>query len=179
MAVALKSSVVSRRASSRRSTAAAERLRSSTAPVRPRRTRTRSTPAPTLVNDQVVKSLPERPPLPFWVMVLVRLQQTSSVVMLLLVAGALSVYGWTVYVQQLWGQEYHRFESLRTQERQLISSNEALKNEMAQQAEAPGSGLMVPDPDDTIFLTPAPPRPQAKPKSHLPGSAAPVRPMGY
>lgn len=178
MAVALKSNVVSRRNSSKRSTATAERLRSAT-PSRSRRTRTRSTPAPSAVNEQVVKPLPERPPLPFWVTVLVRLQQTSSVVMVLLVAGALSVYGWTVYVQQRWGQEYQRFESLRTQERQLISSNEALKNEMAEQAEAPGSGLMVPDPDDTIFLAPAPPRPLAKPNSHLPAEAAPVRPMGY
>jgi hypothetical protein len=93
--------------------------------------------------------------------------------------SVLTVYGWTVYVQQRWGQEYSKFETLKKQERQLISGNEALKNQMAQQAESPNSGLMVPDPNHTIFLMPAPERPLVQARRRSTHQTTPAKPLGY
>lgn len=181
MAVALKSSVTNRR--SRRSTAhrdRSQRLHSAASAVPASQRTDRAVSSPTAVDQQVVKSLPHRQPLPTWLKLLLRVQQTSSVLMLVLVAGALAAYGWTVYIQQHWGQEYRRLESLKKQERQLVASNEALKNQMARQAETPSSGLMVPDPSNTIFLAPAPPRPPVEPETQLPAQPiSPAKPLGY
>jgi hypothetical protein len=117
---------------------------------------------------------------PLWLMVLIKLQQGSSIVTLFLVAAILAVYGWTVYTQQRWGQQYDKLESLKKQERQLISANEVLKNQMAQQAENPTAGLLLPDPSNAIFLTPAPQRPEVKPKSTVPPAEKfPNKPLGY
>jgi hypothetical protein len=110
---------------------------------------------------------------------LIRAQRISSVTTFFLIISILTVYGWTVYVQQRWGQQYSKFESLKKQERQLISGNEALKNQMAQQAESPNSGLMVPDPSNTIFLTPAPERPPVQSRRSSSHSVAPAKPLGY
>lgn len=119
-------------------------------------------------------------PKPLWLSLLLRCQQVSSVMTLLLVAGVLTVYGWTVYIQQRWGQEYDRLETFKKQERQLVSANELLKNQMAEQAENPTAGLLLPDPSNAIFLTPAPQRPQVKPKSTVPAvESSPTRPLGY
>lgn len=97
----------------------------------------------------------------------------------MLIASALAIYGWTVQVQQRWGQAYRQFESLQKHERQLIAGNEALKNQMAQQAESPSSGLMVPDPSTAIFLTPASPRPPVEPEQPSVSEQPPTRPLGY
>jgi hypothetical protein len=112
-------------------------------------------------------------------MVLLRFQQTASLMTLLLAAGVLITYGWTVYIQQRWGQQYDRLETLKKQERQLISANEVLKNQMADQAENPKSGLLLPDPSNAIFLTPAPQRPEVKPTTVPSTEPSPTRPLGY
>lgn len=134
---------------------------------------------PTVVNQQVVTALPQSPQPPAWLKLLIKVQQVSSVTVVVLGVATLSVYGWTVYVQQRWGQEYHRFETLKKQERQLISGNEALKNQIAQQAESPLSGLMVPDPTNAIFLSPAAPRFVQVPDRPVSSRATPTKPLGY
>jgi hypothetical protein len=110
------------------------------------------------VSPAVVRSLPANAPKPLWLLWLIVAHRGSSAIALLLVAAALTVYGWTVHTQQVWGQEYHRLRNLQQQERQLTVANEALKNDLAQQAEAPTSPLRPPSPGDTIFLAPAPVR---------------------
>lgn len=121
-----------------------------------------------------------RPKRPLWLTSLVWLQQGTGVTTLMVVAGVLVTYGWTVYVQQQWGKEFDKLESLKKQERQLVSANEVLKNQMAQQAENPTAGLLLPDPSNAIFLTPAPERPQVKPKPTDPlNQPAPTKPLGY
>ncbi|NJO40190.1 MAG: hypothetical protein HC769_12615 [Cyanobacteria bacterium CRU_2_1] len=136
--------------------------------------------APEAINPEVVKSLPQPKPAPAWLSVLLRAQQASSVLTFLLVIAVLAVYGWTVYAQQRWGQEYRNLEALKKQERQLIATNEALKNQIAQQAEAPNGGLVLPDPSTTIFLTPASPRPMVEPEINLPPpQSIPAKPLGY
>jgi hypothetical protein len=137
-------------------------------------TRRAGTPADTVVHSFRPKQKP------FWLIVLIKLQQGSSFVTLFLVAAILVVYGWTVYTQQRWGQQYNKLESLKKQERQLVSANEVLKNQMAQQAENPTAGLLLPDPSNAIFLTPAPQRPEVKPKSTVPPvEKFPKKPLGY
>jgi hypothetical protein len=112
--------------------------------------------------------------------VLVKVQRFSSVPTLLLIIGLLIVYGWTVYTQQRWGKAYSHLEALQKQERQLTATNEVLKNQMAKQAEAPDVGLVLPDPGNTIYLTPAPQRPAVEPEVNLPPpQPIPARPLGY
>lgn len=185
MVTALKSSVANRRLASGQMNAAS--VNSGVLPASQPRSRRRSsrrstratTVLPTPVNEQVVKPLPKKQPLPGWLKLLVRTQRASLVVTFLLVATVLSTYSWTVVVQQRWGQQYQRFESLKKQERQLVTGNEVLKNQMARQAESPSSGLMVPDPSNAIFLPPASPRPAVNPEARSSTDLAPAKPLGY
>ncbi|MBF2001349.1 MAG: hypothetical protein IGS38_11585 [Synechococcales cyanobacterium M58_A2018_015] len=127
----------------------------------------------------VVRSFQPKP-IPRWLTALLWLQRGSAMGTLVLAAAVLVTYGWTVYLQDRWGQEYERLEVLQKQERQLIAANEALKNQMAQQAEDPTTGLLPPDPSNTIFLAPAPERPAVKPKPTTPElEPLPRRPVGY
>ncbi len=131
-------------------------------------------------NSSVVKVLPTAKPLPFWVKSLIVVQRGTAVLSLVLVLSGLAVYGWTVYTQQRWGHAYGRLERLQKRERQLLAANEVLKNQIAKQAEAPGAGLVLPNPDDTIFLSPAPLRPTVKPEVDSPSpEPIPARPLGY
>ncbi len=117
---------------------------------------------------------------PLWLKLLLRVQQGSSIVTLLLIVGVLATYGWTVYIQQQWGKAYDSLEALKKRERQLVSANELLKNQMAEQAENPTTGLLLPDPSNAIFLTPAPQRSEVQPKSSpSPEKSFPNRPLGY
>ncbi|WP_088893132.1 hypothetical protein [Leptolyngbya ohadii] len=131
-------------------------------------------------SQSTVRTLPQPEPLPLWLRGLFALQQGSSVIMLLLVMGGMGVYGWTVYTQQRWGDAFQRLENLQKRERQYLTTNEVLKNQMAKQAEAPDTGLVPPDPNSTIFLSPAPLRPAATPEVQpSPDTPIPARPLGY
>lgn len=132
------------------------------------------------VSPAVVRSLPANPPTPSWLLWLVVAHRGTSAIALVLLAAALTVYGWTVHTQQVWGQEYHRLRNLQQQERQLTVANEALKNDLAQRAEDPSSSLRPPSPDDTIFLAPAPLRsaPAVVPASVV-EPAVSSQPLGY
>jgi len=63
-----------------------------------------------------------------------------SVVTFLLVTAMLTVYGWTVYSQRMWNQAYSKLVILQRNERQLTTTNEVLKNQMALQAEQSATG---------------------------------------
>lgn len=104
-----------------------------------------------------VQQLPARSPqLPLWLRFLLVLQHSSSVFACCTIVSALAIYGWSVYTPQLWNQEYKKLESLRRNERNLTTTNETLKNELAQQAEKPETGLSAPNPGRLIFLSPTP-----------------------
>ncbi|AFY36165.1 hypothetical protein [Calothrix sp. PCC 7507] len=92
---------------------------------------------------------------PMWLLRFYTLHRYSSVTAFVLVAITLVVYGWTVYSQELWGQGYRRVQNLQRQERQLTTTNAALKHKMAEDAEQPTAGLESPTPAKTIFLSPA------------------------
>ncbi len=90
--------------------------------------------------------------LPTGLQFLLRFQQATSVITFGLVGVALTVYGLTVYTPRTWSHEYKRLRSLQNHERQLVATNEILKNQLAQQAEKPNSGLVRPNPNYNIFL---------------------------
>ncbi|MDJ0619202.1 MAG: hypothetical protein QNJ63_21085 [Calothrix sp. MO_192.B10] len=107
-------------------------------------------------NQNQVSSLPlVSPPnntTPWWLLRLYALHRYSCLGAFLLVVAVLVVYGWTVYSQKLWGQNYRKLQELQRDERQLTKTNEVLKNKMAQEAEKPNAGLLSPTPNTTIFL---------------------------
>jgi hypothetical protein len=85
---------------------------------------------------------------------LLTLEKTSFAITLSLVASALGVYAWSVYIPRLWSQEYQKLETLQRYERHLTAMSESLKNQLAQQAERPEMGLTNLHPAQVIFLSP-------------------------
>jgi hypothetical protein len=73
------------------------------------------------------------------------------------------VYGYTVYTQDAWRNQHGQLRRLQVQERQQGVMNENLKQQMAQAAEQPESGLVAPSPDRIITIPIAPQRPAKSP----------------
>ena len=127
-----------------------------------------------------VRRLPTQRSLPLWLRLLMQAQRGSLVIAFILVAATLIVYGSTVYTQQLWSKEYRKLKTLQRNEREMIATNEGLKNQLALQADRPGSGLVPQTPDNTIFLQPAPLRPTLSTSPSAPkAEIAPNTPLGY
>ena len=128
---------------------------------------------------------------PGWLRFLLLIQHGSSLVTLCLVISTLIVYAGVVYSQQQWSSNYEQLKKLQRTYRHLIATNESLKNQLAEQAEQPETGLVAPDPDNTIVLpspsqVPSPnqknnwkssPQATAKPPSSV--RAKPTGPLGY
>lgn len=129
-----------------------------------------------------VPVVPTAEVLPNWLLRLYTVHRYSSVVAFLLVAVALMVYGWTVYSQELWNQDFRRLQNLQRNERQLRTTNAMLKNKMAEDAEQPSAGLVSPTPDKTIFLPSAPDTANSLPSntiSDFPMEQPTSSPLGY
>ena len=132
-----------------------------------------------------VKVLPNTQLKPVWLRSLLGIQRTSSVVTFLLLSCTLTVYGWTVYGQQRWSEEYQKLETLRRNEQQLSAASVVLKHQIATSAENPEAGLAPQQPEDMIFLQPAPERrsPQSAPVANPEPLSAPKAfgqiPLGY
>ncbi|MEB3159884.1 MAG: hypothetical protein VKL20_00345 [Synechocystis sp.] len=90
--------------------------------------------------------------LPTALQVLLGFQQATSLITFGVVGIVLGVYGWTVYTPLQWSQEYQQLKALQKTERQLIANTEAIKHQLAQEADRPSSGLVNPSPDQNIFL---------------------------
>ncbi|PSF36731.1 hypothetical protein C7H19_12220 [Aphanothece hegewaldii CCALA 016] len=98
------------------------------------------------------------------------IQKGFSFITFCLVATTLGMYAWTVYFPKLWTSEYKKLETLQRYERHIVATNESLKNQLAQQAEKPETGLSNPSPTQSIFLTPTSednPRHPNKPKNQI------------
>ncbi len=93
-----------------------------------------------------------RPKLPLWLRVLLGIQHGSSIMAFCLITAVLIVYSSTVYIQQQWSRDYRRLENLQRAQRNLTVADEILKNQLAQQANRPETGMVAPSPDNTIFL---------------------------
>lgn len=90
--------------------------------------------------------------LPTALQVLLRFQQTTTVLTLTVVGAALGFYGWTVYTPLRWNDAYQQLQVLQQQERQITVNTEAIKHQLAQEASQPNSGLVNPSPHHNIFL---------------------------
>lgn len=128
-----------------------------------------------------VRRLPLSQAMPTWLRWLIQVQRSSLIVAIVLVTAALVVYGSTVYTQQRWSEEYNRLQTMERNERQMVTTQEALKNQLAQQAERPASGLIPRTPDGMITVPSSPQRP-TKPADS--GSTQPTprptdAPLGY
>jgi len=111
---------------------------------------------------------------------LIQAQRGSLVIAFVLVTATLIVYGSTVYTQQLWSKEYRKLKTLQRNEREMIATSASLENQLALQAERPGSGLVPQTPDSTIFLQPAPQRQTSLVSPNVPNvEASPNTPLGY
>ena len=95
---------------------------------------------------------PPQQQLPTALQVLLGFQQTTSLVTLAIVGVVLGIYGWTVYTPLLWSKEYQQLKALQKTERQLVANTEAIKHQLAQEADRPNSGLVKASPDQDIFL---------------------------
>lgn len=117
---------------------------------------------------------------PIWLSSLLFLQRSSDIITFFLVAATLTIYSWTVYTQQQWSQEYGKLQKLQRDERQLTTANAVIKDQLAQQAEKPGTGLVPPTQANTIFLQPAPQRPfHATPNQSTEPEPPQLPPLGY
>ena len=140
---------------------------------------------PVQLDKQKVPSIPvmsNSASMPLWLLRLYTIHRHSSVVAFLLVTVTLVVYGWTVYSQQLWNQSFRKLQDLQHHERQLTTTNEVLKEKMAQEAQQPAAGLGSPTPTGTIFLPtasvgPNPVSPNTTPNSETQLQTA--NPVGY
>ncbi|MEM8611583.1 MAG: hypothetical protein AAGF93_06160 [Cyanobacteria bacterium P01_H01_bin.105] len=126
-----------------------------------------------------VSQLPASPRLPLGLKLLVGVQQGSTVITGGLVATALVVYSWTVYLDKTVARSFHQLETLKASIQQVTTVNATLKNSMAEQAESPASGFKPFDPERVIFVAPAPARPSVE-LSVEPEVQAPMpHPLGY
>ncbi|MBD2103217.1 hypothetical protein [Leptolyngbya sp. FACHB-261] len=125
-----------------------------------------------------VTSLPQSQPLPRWLVLLLVLQRYSLVTTLGLATCTFGIYGWSVYSQQVWSDQYRQLEQLKRDERQLTGANAALYDQASRPTQGQLSGLVLQKPDQTLFLPPEPQRPWQTPASP---PLEPVRssPVGY
>jgi len=130
-----------------------------------------------------VQVLPSTAAIPIWLKGLMGTQKVLTPLTVLLVSAMAAAYGWTVYTQQAWGEQYQRLQYLTRQERQLVAADEVYKNQLAQEAISPSSGLVTSTLSNTVFLEAPPPPPVAVvvPLSPVAEEAIPPldRPFGY
>ena len=109
-----------------------------------------------------VKRLPRTNdfPLPMWVRVLMSTQKLSIAVTVILTVSVFAIYGWTVYAQEQWNQQYKKLEQLKRQERQLTSAEGSFDNNLLRSVQNKPGDLVRERPDQSIFLQAAPLRPK-------------------
>lgn len=109
-----------------------------------------------------VKRLPRTNgfPLPLWLRLLMSTQKLSIALTVMLTVSVFAIYGWTVYAQEQWNQQYKKLEQLKRQERQLTSAEGSFDNELLRSVQNKPGDLVRERPDQSIFLQAAPLRPK-------------------
>ena len=156
-------------------------------PRRPRPSRSKSATAPLPQRSlQVAPSVASRPKvtsltkaleLPLWLRLILAIQQSSSLLVMILGVLTLGSYASVVYSQHRWGQTYETLEGLRQEEYQVTAINESLKEHLVSTA-AKTPGMKCPDPSDLVFVQPTEPRPavETPPTNTVPATTFP---LGY
>ena len=107
-------------------------------------------------------------------------ERWSLLVAAVFASGAIVTYGWAMYSQQQWGQEYRQLEKLRRNERQLTTNGEMMKNNIARTTDPKQYGLVPRSADHIVVVPPAPPRPPLPMRPTGPDSnTKPILPIGY
>lgn len=147
--------------------AAAQSSYPNPSPRRPRSTRSKSSasvaqrsisPVVSGASRPKVTSLSKALELPLWLRMILAVQQSSSLLVMILGLLTLSSYASVVYSQHRWGQVYETLEGLRQEEYQVTAINESLKENLVKTS-TQNTGLKWPDPTDMVFLEPTEPRP--------------------
>lgn len=114
------------------------------------------------LTNKSVKRLPRANafPLPLWLRVLMSTQKLSIAVTVLLTLSVFTIYGWTVYAQEQWNQQYKKLEQLKRQERQLTAAEGSFDNDMLRSVQKKPGELVRERPEQSIFLQAAPLRPK-------------------
>ena len=109
-----------------------------------------------------VKRLPRTNsfPLPLWLRVLIVTQKLSIAMTVMLTISVFAIYGWTVYAQEQWNQQYKKLEQLKRQERQLTTAEGVFDNDMLRSVQKNPGELVRERPEQSIFLQAAPLRPK-------------------
>jgi hypothetical protein len=152
-------------------------------PLKPKRTR-REKLSPEIypVTRGPIEKLPTRNYFPLWLRSIFLLHNTVSFLTFILIAASLGIYAITVYTPQTWSKEYKKLKTLQRDERQLTATNETLKNQLAQQAERPETGLVDPSSSNAPLFLPVQTLPQVKPAPiPIPRSETIIEttPLGY
>ncbi|WP_448563143.1 hypothetical protein [Trichothermofontia sp.] len=134
---------------------------------------------PEIQSPATVESLPLPTEMPLWLRAVTAVQQGTFFLSCGLAAAVLAAYAVNVYSQQSWGKVYQELQLLRRNERQLISANEILRNQLAQQADQASTGLVNPKPQHMIFLEPTPVTPVTVAGVDLLPMANQEEPIGY
>lgn len=116
-------------------------------------------PAAPSRSPATVRQLPTQRPFPLWLRLLIQAQRGSAIVALILGGATLIVYSSAIFVQQQWSKDYQKLKTMQRSERQMIAAGEFLKNQIIQQAEQPGSGLVPKSSANMIYLEPSADRP--------------------
>ncbi|MBD2178429.1 hypothetical protein H6F42_16035 [Pseudanabaena sp. FACHB-1998] len=114
------------------------------------------------VKNKNVKRLPRTDsfPLPAWLKLLMSAQKMSIAMTVLLTISVFVIYGWTVYAQEQWNQQYKKLEQLKRQERQLTTAEGSFDNDMLRSVQKKPGELVRERPEQSIFLQAAPLRPK-------------------
>ncbi|MEM7796427.1 MAG: hypothetical protein AAF579_18490 [Cyanobacteria bacterium P01_C01_bin.118] len=126
-----------------------------------------------------IRQLPKSPRLPLGLKLLMGVQQGSTVVTGGLVATALVIYSWTVYLDKTLAHSFQHLEALKVSTQQMTTANETLKHSMAKQAESPAAGFKPFDPERVIFVPPAQLRPSVAPAQAPEQQSSMPYPLGY
>ncbi len=111
------------------------------------------------------------------------LRRSLTALSVLLTSGTLAVYGGTVYSQQQWHEATRELEQLRRQERQLVITTEALRQNVIALEDANPETSLASVSEQLLYVEPAPPRDRRQPSHNArnpPREGTPTEfPLGY
>ncbi len=107
------------------------------------------------------------------------LQKGSALLAVSTMVGSLAIYLSTVKIPQLWSQEYESLSALQRQEQQLVAIDEALKYDIAQQAEKAELEMLPISSKETLFIEPNQLKPHTAKVSSKKSKQFKSIPLGY
>lgn len=110
------------------------------------------------VTNKNVKRLPRTNsfPLPLWLRLLISAQKLSIASTIVLTISVFAIYGWTVYAQEQWNQQFKKLEQLKRQERQLTTAEGVFDNDILRSVQKKPGDLVRESPETSLFVQAAP-----------------------